>query len=474
MTFTDLGYLPLMTAVFLLANLFGSGGARWLVLLVASMAFYAALEMPHLLAVLSGVILLTYLTGVLLGRFPGGWRRNAVFWGGVGGNIALLLLLKYPSFFMSAMISLLDAPFPLHGSAAAIGVSYYVFQAISYLTDVYLEIEEPEKHPGYLALYLSFFPKLLQGPIERAGDLIPQLKAPYRFDYGNVRAGLLMFAWGLFKKAVLADHLAPCVDAVYGNVQAFTGFNLILATYAYAIQLYCDFSGYTDMALGSAKILNIRLTQNFNMPYTATSIADFWRRWHISFSRWILDYIFKPLQMSLRDWGTYGTACALLVTFIISGIWHGASWGFVIWGLLHGVYLAVSVFYKPLQKRIHQALGVEKTGRLRAWQIFATFHLVCFAWIFFRASTVADAVHVASHLFSGLDVAPEPVVIKGTAIAIAAICLTTVVDRLKSKPDFARRFERHPALRWSVYYILTLSIICLGAFGESQFLYFRF
>src|SRR6185369_16654097 len=177
----------------------------------------------------------------------------------------------------------------------------------------------------------------------------------------------------------------------------------LLATYAYAFQIYMDFSGYTDMALGSARLFNINLTQNFNSPYLATSVADFWRRWHITFSRWILDYIFKPLQMQWRNWKNWGTAAALIIAFIISEIWHGASWGFVVWGGLHGLYMACSVIYKPYQKKLHKMLGIEKTKFLKVWQIFVTFNLVSIAWVFFRASSLKDAVYVLSNILNGVQ-----------------------------------------------------------------------
>ena len=280
----------------------------------------------------------------------------------------------------------------------AIGVSYFVFQAISYLIDVYWRLQEPERHPGIFALYLSFFPKLLQGPIERAGDLLPQLRVPFRFDPDNFRVGLFTFAWGLFKKAVIADRLALYVNSAYGDLPGHAGLPLLIATYLYALQIYYDFSGYTDMALGSARMFNIRLTQNFRTPYLAVSVADFWRRWHISFSRWILDYLFRPLQMHWRNLRQAGTVAALIVTFLLSGLWHGASWCFVIWGGLHGLYLASSVAYKPLKKKFSKRFNLGKSRWYGLWQIVVTFHLVCLAWIFFRSPTVGDAWYVLTHL----------------------------------------------------------------------------
>ncbi|TLM59851.1 MAG: MBOAT family protein, partial [Deltaproteobacteria bacterium] len=311
MTFNSLAYFLFLPAVWLVHHCLGQR-LRWLFLLAASLGFYASLKAPYLLGVLALVTVATYGFGLWIDRAgtPGAKRR--LLWGGIAVNVAVLAAMKYVPFLaenLTLLFGFLGSPvqLPHMQLLVAVGVSYYVFQAISYLSDIYLEIAEPERHFGYFALSLAFFPKLLQGPIERSGELLPQLKAPYVFDYGNVRYGLLLFTWGLFKKVVLADRLGLYVDAVYADIPAYHGLPLLAATYAYAFQIYFDFSGYTDMALGTARLFNIRLTDNFNRPYLATSVADFWRRWHISFSRWILDYIFKPLQMAWRggrEWGT--------------------------------------------------------------------------------------------------------------------------------------------------------------------------
>jgi D-alanyl-lipoteichoic acid acyltransferase DltB (MBOAT superfamily) len=201
---------------------------------------------------------------------------------------------------------------------------------------------------------------------------------------------------------VVADSLAPFVQAVYGDVGRQKGLPLLLATYFFAAQLYFDFAGYTDMALGVARLFGIQLSPNFRSPYLATSIADFWRRWHISFSSWLLDYVFRPLQMGLRDWRKWGTPFALLITFLVSGIWHGATWGFVVWGFLHGFYLATALLLRPVQSRVHRALGLEGSPLLAPIQVLVTFHLVCFSWIFFRAESVRDAIWVVSRGATGL------------------------------------------------------------------------
>jgi len=449
------------------------------VLLVASYGFYSALKAPYLLAVLLLVTCLSYMFGLRIAAHQDEVARKRWLLGGSFACIAVLVLLKYLPVLGPDTFSIFGLNRTPSQTIISIGASYYTFQAISYLVDIYLEIEEPEKHFGRYALYLAFFPKLLQGPIERAGDLLSQLKQPYQFDHDKMRSGMILFSWGLFKKVVIADRLSLMVNAVYNDVHSFTGISLILATYLYAMQIYFDFSGYTDMALGTARMFNITLTQNFNSPYAATSIAEFWRRWHITFSRWILDYIFKPLQMRWREWKTWGTASALVVTFLVSGLWHGASWGFIAWGLLHGVYLAVSVFYKPLQKKIHKNLRLEKTKYLKIWQTAVTFNLVCFAWIFFRANSFSDALYVVSHLGFGLDNQVMPVLLTSGKISLSILIMSLLMLSLVSiaikLTNIKETFYAKPLwFRWGAYYgLVVLSLVCnIGV--DSLFVYFKF
>ncbi|NJC88533.1 MAG: MBOAT family protein [Desulfuromonas sp.] len=489
MVFNSLEYFLFLPAIWLVHYFLGQR-FRWLFLLVASLIFYVSLKVPYLLGVITLVTITTYGFGLWIHRVEQLQQKKLLLWGGIATNVLILVAMKYVPFLtenLNVLLSLFDSPIkaPHAQLLVAIGVSYYVFQAISYLSDIYLEIEEPETHFGYFSLYLAFFPKLLQGPIERARDLLPQLKQKYEFNYDNMRFGLLLFTWGLFKKVVLADRLGLYVDAVYNDVHAYQGLPLLLATYAYAFQIYFDFSGYTDMALGTARLFNVKLTDNFNSPYLATSVADFWRRWHITFSRWILDYIFKPLQMSWRNWKNWGTAAALVVTFFVSGLWHGASWGFVIWGLLHGTYMACSVFYRPFQKKIHKAMSLEKTKVLKIWQIFVTFNLVCLAWVFFRAFGGWQALYVLknipemhhnyvalidngwadfirNNIMFGLD--------KRNIITLAAclICYAIIISKksydLLNKPTY---------IRWTAYYLLIFSIIFLQV-SSKKYIYFQF
>jgi D-alanyl-lipoteichoic acid acyltransferase DltB (MBOAT superfamily) len=447
------------------------------VLLAASYGFYASFKAPYLLAVLFMVTCISYACGLRIVSEQHEAGKKRWLWSGVIACVATLAALKYLPFLESQTNRIFGLSSTLSATIISIGVSYFTFQAISYLADVYLEIEEPEKHFGLFALYLAFFPKLLQGPIERAGDLLPQLKENYRFEYDAMRSGMLLFTWGLFKKVVIADRLALFVNPVFSDVHSYSGISMLFAVYMYAAQIFFDFSGYTDMARGIAGMFGIRLTENFNSPYLATSIADFWRRWHISFSRWILDYIFKPLQMSLRGWKTWGTTTALIIAFFISGLWHGSTWGFVVWGLLHGCFLASSVVYKPFQKKIHQMLGLEKSSLLRLWQIFVTFHLVCLSWIFFRAESISDALYCVENLFSAGGGIGPLINKKQTELMILVGMLSSmvVVSTVSRREDIQRAwYHGFVMFRWMGYVALLTVLLLFNCDSGKAFIYFRF
>lgn len=486
MQFDSLKYIlffPAVWAVYLLVP----AVSRWAVLLAASIFFYAALKAPLLIFAWTFVVTISFIAGLRIAGSSEEAVRKRTLWTGIVANLAVLGGIKYLRLLLHALIPTADTVG--NDWFVTLGVSYYTLQAISYLVDLYLGTSEPERHLGRFALYLGFFPKLLQGPIERGSDLLPQLQVLRGFDYDNVRNGLLLFGWGLFKKVAVANRLAPFVNSVYYDPHGYSGITLAAATYMYAIQIYADFSGYTDMALGVARMFNIRLTQNFNSPYLATSVADFWRRWHISFSRWILDYIFKPLQMQWRDARTLGVAAALIVTFLFSGLWHGASLNFVIWGALHGVALATSVFIKPWQNRMYEHAGLKNHPIRRFIQVFVTFHLVTFAWIFFRANSLADAWYVVTHLFSttSTHVSPFSAAPSGVAALLSPVlmdkglrtfALMTVSVLLMFVGSYCRKHIRVQAqplcVRWSLYYGLAVALVYLSVYDNVGFVYFQF
>jgi alginate O-acetyltransferase complex protein AlgI len=476
------------------------------VMLLSSLVFYAALNVPHLIFSLGWVIVSSYVAGRSIRAASTESAKKWIYVTGVMLNLAVLVFCRYLPFLSenaNSLFRLASLPAAIHipQPLISIGVSFYVFQSISYLTDIRLEVQEPETRFITFALYLCFFPKLLQGPIERAGALIPQLGLNDEFHYESACASLLLFSWGLFKKIVIADRLALFVNPVYDQVRSlgtFEGVSFLWATIYYALQIYCDFSGYTDMAIGIAGLFNVRLTNNFNRPYLATSIVEFWRKWHISFSSWIFDYIFRPLQMKWRNMKNVGNVMALMVTFLVSGIWHGASWAFIVWGLLHGIYISLHVLYAPLKKKIYHSLNFEKSRLLSIWQSFFTFCLVSLAWIFFRARDLRDALYILEHFFSGWSsylslftsgilhpnrwkLIFEPVwgkeqSLKGFLI-LQPILMIFIVFEFTSNfknTKLMTFYNQNRIVRWFVYLILIGTIFVFGIAERKTFIYFQF
>ena len=317
---------------------------RWALLLAASYYFYAAWKPEYLLLIVAST-LVDYLVGLGLGRHREPRVRRWLLAASLILNLGLLGVFKYADFFGQSLAGLARAlgggrNIPALNLLLPVGISFYTFQTLSYTIDVYRGEREPERHLGRFALYVSFFPQLVAGPIERSTHLLPELRAARPFDLDRVLSGLLLFAWGLFKKLVIADRAAAFVDAVYADPERFQGPTIIVATYLFAFQIYADFSGYSDMAVGSARVMGIELMENFDRPYAARSITDFWRRWHISLSTWFRDYLYIPLggnRVVPRR-----RLFNVLVVFVLSGLWHGASWTFVAWKAYHSVLFALT------------------------------------------------------------------------------------------------------------------------------------
>lgn len=487
MAFTSPGFLVFLVGVWA-AHLVLPVRARRPWLLFASILFYWQHVAPVLVATLAWVVLTSFIAALRIRSSAGDRTKKLWFVLGVSANVVVLVGFKYG---WEAHASLRSTLWLWQGQDTlqpfiAVGLSYYTLQAISYLADVYLGVAEPTTRLDLFALYLAFFPRVLQGPIERANDLLPALEKPYRYDEGLVRSAFLLLGWGAFKKLVVADRLAIPVDAIYGDLHAHGGLAILSGTYCYAFQLFCDFSGYTDMARGAARLFGIRLSQNFNAPYFATSIAEFWRRWHITLSRWILDYLFKPLQIRWRRLGNGGTALALFVAFAASGLWHGTGWNFVAWGVLHGTYLAASVYYRPIKAALDRRTGLGCSGVIRVWRAAFVFHMVLLAWVFFRAPTLGEAVFAvrrvveqAPHDVAGVWARPVdgivPVLFPGWGrkeflLAVIGVSLVLGERHLRE----LRILERPLVVRWAAYGTLFLTVLILGVYGHGRFIYAKF
>ncbi len=469
---------------------------RWLLLLAASCYFYMAWR-PEFILLLLGETLVAYAGALLIERaLPG--RRKAILIACLLILVGVLFVFKYFNFFNDSLRTWLTAigvsyDIPAIDLLLPLGISFFTFQKIAYLVDVYQKKISAERHLGIFSVFTTFFPQLVAGPIERAADLLPQFRVEARFDYARICDGLRLMAWGLFKKVVVADRLAPFVNTVYSSPQQYDGPTLMAATVMFAFQVYCDFSAYSDIAIGAARTMGINLSANFRQPYFAMSIGEFWKRWHITLSTWLTDYVYTPLTRSKAiklPWYPKFLA-ALLVTFLISGLWHGADWTFVAWGALHGIYLISSMLSQKLRKRTVSALRLDRHPVLHGiLRVAMTFSLVCLTYIFFRSESIPDAVYIVTHLFSGfqallenageLRTLREAFVVGGTVpefiVALLGVSVVLAVDAYVRFRGSLTVSVSPIWIRWPAYYLLVLSVITLGAFYDDahSFIYFQF
>ncbi|MGI4761687.1 MAG: MBOAT family O-acyltransferase [Janthinobacterium lividum] len=488
MLFNSLHFLVFFPVVL---GLYFALPARWRAPLLLGSSYYFYLSWkPEYGLLLAGTTLLDYYSGVRMSRLASPAQRRPWLYLSLASNLGTLFIFKYFNFFTTAAVELaaaLHAPFaaPTLALALPVGVSFYTFQSVAYIVDVYQGKLAAEQNLGRFALFVAFWPQLVAGPIERGAQMLPQLQQPHGFDYGRVASGLRLMAWGMFKKVVLADRLAQMVNPVFNHPHQHQGLMLWLAVGGFTLQIYTDFSGYTDLARGAARTLGYNLVLNFRQPYFAASVGDFWRRWHMSLSNWFRDYVYIPLGGNRR--GPVRRYANLFIVFLLSGLWHGASWTFVAWGALHGFYLVAEAFTQPGRAALAHRLGLATRPRLlHALGVASTLLLVSYAWIFFRANTLADAFYISAHLFRGwgdltsrsamltighflLSYRPEAVI---TPLAIG---LLLAVDLRLEFPTLAARWGRPAApLRWAGYLLLLLAMLFLGFFNSSQFIYFQF
>lgn len=450
-------------------------------LLAASYYFYMCWKVMYIFLILASTVI-CYLTGLQMSKQRRKKNRKPYLWFCIISNLGILFFFKYFNFFSQSIMEIsqewnLFYDAPVFDVLLPVGISFYTFQALSYIIDVYNNRIQAEKHLGIFALYISFWPQLVAGPIERTHHLLPQFRKNHAFDYNRIADGLRLMLWGLFKKVVIADHLATYVNQVYNHVNDHQGFPLIIATGFFTIQIYCDFSGYTDIARGAAQIMGYDLMENFNRPYFSKSIREFWQRWHISLSTWFRDYVYIPLGGNrVVKWRLYYN---LFLTFLLSGLWHGANWTFVVWGALHGCYLIFENMTGTFQKRIADRLFPGKGSILNKMvQTGTTMVLVCFAWIFFRANSVGDAFTIIRNMFLIDMHNPGFEVVDPFSFVLSIfLILILMTVHLKERGILIQYYmARLPiAIRWSVYTAAMWAVIVAGIFGVQQkFIYFQF
>ncbi|HEU0124439.1 MAG TPA: MBOAT family O-acyltransferase [Bryobacteraceae bacterium] len=469
-------YFPIVTAIYFLVPQVWR--VRWL--LAASCVFYMAF-IPAYILILLATILIDYTAGIYIGKLSGG-KRKAVLWVSIVSTCLVLGVFKYFDFLTNSAASLAgwfgwNVPPVVTGWILPIGLSFHTFQSLSYVAEVYFGRQEPERDFIVYATYVMFFPQLVAGPIERPQNLLHQFRECYQLRYRDVTGGLQRMAWGFFKKLVVADRLALYVNDVYAAPSNYNGLQLTIATLFFAYQIYCDFSGYSDIAIGAAQVMGFRLMENFRTPYASLSVSEFWRRWHISLSTWFKDYVYVPLGGSRA--GATRHACNLLITFAISGLWHGANWTFVCWGLLNGLYLVAGSFTKEWRDRLFAAIGLGpatlgRKGIMRA----TTFLLICLAWIIFRAQTLQDAAYVVTHLANGWDfsaIATPHFLLRQMPVAIAAIAALELGQSWQRASSFTNVIRQWPMpVRWTAYAAFVMAVMLFGVYRGTEFIYFQF
>ncbi len=448
---------------------------RWLILLLASCYFYMYF-IPVYIFILAGTIVVDYFAGILIEKSKGKERKYYLIISLIS-NILVLAVFKYYNFILDNLTAILESV-GLHNHLSylsillPVGLSFHTFQAMSYTIEVYRGNQKAEKHFGIYALYVMFFPQLVAGPIERPQNVIHQFHKKINFNLSNFAKGSKLMLWGFFIKVVVADRLSVYVNAVYSNVDHHSGITLLLATLFFSIQIYCDFAGYSYIAIGSAKILGFDLMTNFNRPYFAKSISEFWKRWHISLSTWFRDYLYFPLGGNKV--AKYRWYFNLFIVFLVSGIWHGANWTFVIWGALNGFYLIFAIVTQRYRNVINNFLGLNKNKYVFSFiQIITTFLLSSFAWIFFRANNVNDAFTIIHKISMGLT---SDLFVKFDVFFAVLIGLSILFLKEIREEYFTNKFEfiRNPSLRVLVFSTLIILILLLGVFDSGQFIYFQF
>lgn len=460
-------FFTLVTSLYFSIN----GKYRWILLLVASAYFYASF-IPAYLLILSVIIVTDYVAGLGI-EAAEGRKRKLLLIISLVLNIGFLAFFKYFD-FINANISAISSLFGTNHQAPAlkeyfpmialpIGLSFHTFQSMSYTIEVYRGNQIAERQFGIYALYVLFYPQLVAGPIERPQNVIWQFHKTMHYCPENMRAGLWMILWGMFKKVVIADRLAMVTDEAFGDVAHQNGSTLLIAVFFYCFQIYCDFSGYSDIAIGTARTMGFRLMTNFNAPYFSASVAEFWKRWHISLSTWFRDYLYIPLGGNRRS--KVSVYFNLMIVFLLSGLWHGADWKFVIWGGIHGLYLVLAKILKSgsLESR-------PPRGFIKFLQICRTFLLVAFAWIFFRARDTSDAVKIIGKISRFNDYSVPALPINSTEFALCLILIFLLMYKDYHFPDFV------PARRTFWVSAFAFSFLCylFGVFTSNQFIYFQF
>lgn len=456
---------------------------RWIWLLLSSIFFYVYAD-PSYIIIAFAIIGITFYAGKMM-QNSAPKKAFQLYLFALIANISLLIFFKYINFFTTTAFNLLNFTrlnlfhstttynnFLLLNIIAPLGISYITFQAIGYLIEIKRENHRAETNLGHFATFLLFFPKIIAGPVERAHNFLPQLKQEKLFNYYTISIGLKLILWGLFKKLVIADRLSLYVSAVLGNVEHHSAISLIVAVVFYVFQMYADFSGYSDMAVGFAKILGFDIVQNFNRPLLAKSMTEFWRKWHISLSTWFADYFYNPIALAKRDWGKWSVVYAFFVTFIVLGFWHGANFTFIMFGALQGFILTIEFLTRKARKNFRKKIPSVINTFLG---IAFTISFYSFSLIFFRAKSIAQAFSIIKRIFTakGALYIGNPSVI---LFSVSGIIFLFLVEVKKEFYNNLFTFSEHKnwLIRNAYYCFLLFVILIAGVFDGGEFIYFQF
>ncbi len=482
-SFSFLVFFPLVTLLYFISPY----KYRWHILLVASCIFYMAF-IPYYILILGGTIVIDFFAGIFIENATEQNQKKQFLVITLVGNIGVLAVFKYYNFFIdniSEVIAYFGFSSPLRylSIILPIGLSFHTFQAMSYAIEVYRGGQPAERNFIKYSLYVMFFPQLVAGPIERPQSLLPQFSLNYDVNYERIVAGLKQMLWGFFKKIVIADRLAALVKQGYGDIENHDGFSLLIFTYLFSFQIYCDFSGYSDIAIGAAKVLGINLRENFRTPYFSKSIKEFWQRWHMSLSTWFRDYLYIPLGGKKVGRGRW--FFNLSIVFLISGLWHGANWTFIVWGALHCSYLIFGYFLKRNFGWVF--ISVEKQRNtlqyylLSGAKIFITFNLVAFAWIFFRATSMDEAFSIIVKIFTleDFDKFSNLSLFKISDIAsvfvmLGLLGLFLASDSFMDKLLKQQKIIKSKFLNYALFACVLAFILLFGHFSDTNFIYFQF
>lgn len=463
---------------------------RWIHLLIASCIFYMYF-IPVYILILFLTIFIDYFAGILIEQAADKAARKRWLITSIVANVGVLSVFKYYNFFIGNINDLLGAghmglSIPLLNIILPIGLSFHTFQAMSYTIEIYRGNHKAERHMGIYALYVMFYPQLVAGPIERPQNLLHQFREEHKPEYDKIVSGLRLMMWGMVKKVVIADRIELVTGPVFNHPQGHTATMLWLAVALFHIQVFCDFSGYSDIAIGAARVMGFKLMTNFNMPFHARTVSDFWRRWHISLSTWFRDYVYLPLGGNKQ--GRMKIYRNLFIVCLLSGLWHGASWLFVLWGLLQGGYMIFAHLTKDVRKRINEALCITRVKWLdHGLDIILTFSLTAFARVFFRGRNLHDAWYFIkklpklprelwAYLVTGKwRVLGMPGNTEALWMSFTFIVMMEVAHLLKLKYNLEDTFSQKPTLvRWSLYFAGMILLVFYGVYNRQQFIYFQF